>query len=190
MRVVKAIRQRRSIRNFKSDKIDEKLIEDILNCGRLAPSAKNRQPWHFVAILRKDLVEKIGQIMLDTHKKEDDEYVEKVLRSKNSVIATAKVVKQAPVLILIFQINDDNWSTGDNLSIGGSIENMILRSCELGLGTLWIRDTVYACEEITKAIGWKDKDYVLNCALAIGKPNEKPVQRPRKNLSDITTWIK
>ena len=42
MRVVKAIRQRRSIRNFKSDKIDEKLIEDILNCGRLAPSAKNR----------------------------------------------------------------------------------------------------------------------------------------------------
>ena len=91
--------------------------------------------------------------MLDTHKKEDDEYVEKVLKSKNSVIATAKVVKQAPVLILIFQINDDNWSIGDNLSIGGSIENMILRSCELGLGTLWIRDTVYAREEITKAIG-------------------------------------
>ena len=75
-----------------------------------------------MAILRKDLVEKIGQIMLDTHKKEDGEYVEKVLKSKNSVIATAEVVKQAPVLILIFQINDDNWSTGDNLSIGGVLK--------------------------------------------------------------------
>ena len=48
MEVLKIIEERRSIRNFKNDNVNKELIEDILNCGRLAPSAKNKQPWYFV----------------------------------------------------------------------------------------------------------------------------------------------
>lgn len=48
MEVKKAIAERRSIRNFKQEDISKEIGEDILNCGRLAPSAKNRQLWYFV----------------------------------------------------------------------------------------------------------------------------------------------
>ena len=48
MNTIESIENRRSIRNFKTNKISKEIVEDILNCGRLAPSAKNRQPWYFV----------------------------------------------------------------------------------------------------------------------------------------------
>ena len=44
------IKNRRSIRGFKKEDISREVIEDILNCGRLAPSAKNRHPWYFVIL--------------------------------------------------------------------------------------------------------------------------------------------
>ena len=50
MEIINAIKQRRSIRKFKDVSISKKQINEILNCGRLAPSAKNRQPWKFVVI--------------------------------------------------------------------------------------------------------------------------------------------
>lgn len=42
METVKSIEDRRSIRNYTDKKISEDIVKDILNCGRLAPSAKNR----------------------------------------------------------------------------------------------------------------------------------------------------
>ena len=43
METKQVIEERRSIRNFKNENISKEVVEDILNCGRLAPSAKNRQ---------------------------------------------------------------------------------------------------------------------------------------------------
>lgn len=48
------VEKRRSIRRFKKDDIANEVIEDIIDCGRLAPSAKNRQPWYFVVIRNKE----------------------------------------------------------------------------------------------------------------------------------------
>ena len=47
MDTIKAIEDRRSIRKYKDIDVDKEIILDILNAGRLAPSAKNRQPWYF-----------------------------------------------------------------------------------------------------------------------------------------------
>jgi len=62
MEVKEAIENRRSIRTFKKDEIPNKVIEDLLNCGRLAPSAKNRQPWFFV-VLKDFLKNRVAEIM-------------------------------------------------------------------------------------------------------------------------------
>ena len=43
METKQVIEKRISIRNFKNENISKEVVEDILNCGRLAPSAKNRQ---------------------------------------------------------------------------------------------------------------------------------------------------
>ena len=189
MDIIDAIKQRRSIREYKDISIPKKQINEILNCGRLAPSAKNRQPWRFVVITNKKKINGIADLMIGNHTIKDEDYDIEVLKTFNSALPTANVIKQAPVLILIFQVIDDNWITGDNLSIGACIENMCLSACGLGLGSLWIRDTVYAQDKITKYVKWKDANFKLNSALCLGVPNENPKQRYRNKLKDITTWI-
>lgn len=183
MNTHKAIEDR-SIRKYKKDEIQKEIIEDILKCGCLSPSAKNRQPWYFIVLSGKNKNE-IAKIMIDGFTNEHKEYDKKVLKCDNSVICTANVIIQAPILILIFRPKDDNW-LGDSLSIGACVENMCLRATELGLGTLWIRDVVYTSDKIASYFGKKNLE--LNCALSIGILNEKPKSRPRKKLDDIIEW--
>ena len=187
MDTIDTIKSRRSIRGFKNDNIDDDLILDILNCGRLAPSAKNRQPWYFV-ITKGSTKDKIADLMINYTKNNDVAEERKILKCANSANPTANVIKQAPVLVLIFREKDNNWIVGDNLSIGACVENMCLRATELGLGTLWIRDTVYVAEDIAKMLNHDDLE--LNCALAIGYSNQNPKARPRKELESIVEWYK
>lgn len=189
MDVRTAIERRRSIRKYKNDSIDKSIIEDILDCGRLAQSAKNRQPWQFVVVTNKEKIKEIADLIIDNHTAEDDRYDIEILKSINTAVASANVIKQAPVLVLVFQPNDEGWSTGDNLSIGACIENMCLRAVELNLGSLWIRDIVYVKSKIANCVGKYDDKLILNSALAIGIADEQPVARPRKKLQDIIEWI-
>ena len=46
--MIKEIESRRSIRRYKDIPVKKELIEEILKAGMLAPSSKNRQPWHFI----------------------------------------------------------------------------------------------------------------------------------------------
>ncbi len=185
MNTIEAIENRRSIRNFKADKISKEIVEDILNCGRLAPSAKNRQPWYFV-IVQDEVKNKIADMMINYTINKDDTNERKKLDCASSVNPTANVIKQAPILVLVFREKNDNWIIGDNLSIGACVENMCLRATDLGIGSLWIRDIVYVSEDVTKMIGHGDLE--LNCAVSFGVPNQNPKQRPRKELKEIMEW--
>ena len=186
MEFMKTIEDRRSIRMFKSEEPPKEVIEEILNCGRLAPSAKNRQPWYFV-IARNDIKDKIADIMINYSKNADDKEERAKLGCPSSVNPTANVIKQAPILVLVFREKDNNWIIGDNLSIGACVENICLGAVNLGLGSLWIRDTVYTASEIANLVNHGDME--LNCAVALGYANQSPKQRPRKNLNDIVEWV-
>ncbi len=189
METIRAIKNRRSIRKFKDDDIYKEQINKILDCGRLAPSAKNRQPCFFVVLTNKNKINDIADLMILNHSKEDDSYSENVLKSFNSVLATANVIKMAPVLIFIYQKDDENWTVGDTLSIGACIENMCLCACDLGLGSLWIRDIVYAQKEIMDYLKIGKEGYKLNSALCIGVTDESPIARSKNELNDISIWI-
>lgn len=182
MELSEVIRIRRSIRKFKNEKLGKSVVEDILNCGRLAPSAKNKQPWYFV-VLEGDIKNKVANLMIENYKRGKEK--EKI-GFNSSVIQTAKVILEAPILVIIFREKDDNWIIGDNLSIGACVENMCLRATDLGLGSLWIRDIIYVSLEVSKML--KHEDLELNCAVCLGIPNEAPKQRSRKNLNEIMEW--
>lgn len=64
---------------------------------------------------------------------------------------------------------------------------MCLRATDLGIGSLWIRDTYCVSEDIAKLLGHEDLE--LNCSLALGYTHDTPKIRPRKNLKDIVEWI-
>lgn len=106
---------------------------------------------------------------------------------KHSLSRNKNVIKQAPILILIFRPKDDHWIVGDNLSIGACIQNICLRATDLGLGSLWIRDIAYVSEKVAKMLGHGDLE--LNCAVSLGIPNQCPKPRPRKKLEDIIEWL-
>lgn len=185
MQTLKAIAKRTSIRNFNEKNISKDIIEDILNCGRLAPSAKNRQPWFFV-IVQNNIKDKIADMMIEYTINSDIINECKKTIFNRSVYPTAKVIKQAPILVLVFREKDNNWIIGDNLSIGACVENMCLRATDLGLGTLWIRDIVYVAEDVADMLGYQDLE--LNCALAIGYSNQPYKKQVRKRLEDIVKW--
>ncbi len=95
---LKSIEERRSIRGYTKEKVSRKIVEDILDCGRLAPSAKNRQPWYFV-IVKNETKNKIADMMIDYTINNDDTIERKKLGCASSINPTANIIKQAPILV-------------------------------------------------------------------------------------------
>lgn len=181
------IKNRRSIRKYKDTNVTKEIIEDLIDCARLAPSAKNRQPWKFV-IVKDRIKNQIADMMIEKEESSKISLEKKIYSCNSSVKATVKVMKEAPILILVLKDYEDNWIIGDSLSIGGAIEHICLRATDLGLGSLWIRDIVYTQKEIAKLIGYEDKEVIS--AISIGYPNENPKPRPRKKLNEVLEWYK
>ncbi len=168
-----AIEQRRSIRRFKDKNISDEIILNLIDSARLAPSAKNRQPWKFY-IARGELKQDIVNLMREWQAKNED--------IKTSVLGTATAIEQAPILILVFKDSNSLSERSDTLSLGAAIENILLKATELNLGSLWIADIYYVKEEISKLV---DTKLELYSAVSIGIANEKPDARPRKKLKEI-----
>ena len=144
-----------------------------MNAARLAPSAKNRQPWKF-HISRGGEKDKIAKMMRNWHENNKN--------NGTSLLGTSIAIEQAPILILIFRDSESPWERSDTLSIGGAIENMLLTATSLGLGSLWIADTWYIKDEISAMV---NTNLELFSAVTIGYPDESPAQRPRKSLDDL-----
>ena len=109
MELNEVIDKRRSIRKYTNEEISKEVIESIIDSARLAPSAKNRQPWNFV-VVQNTIKNKIADIMI----KKENELLQTTDRKGSSVINTAKIIKEATGVVLII------------LSIGEKISFIIL----------------------------------------------------------------
>lgn len=109
---------------------------------------------------------------------------------------TLRIMREAPVIIIVMNTNGKSpykvISTDervteicDSLSIGASIENMILKASEIGLGTLWIANTCFAYDALMEYIGLPGQ---LIGAVAVGYADEQPAERPRKTVSEIMEY--
>lgn len=173
MELQKVIEERRSIRKFKSDDISDNVIYDLIEAARLAPSAKNRQPWKFY-IAKNGIKKQIVTLMQEWCSNNKD--------IQTSVLPTSNAIDQAPVLILVFKDSVSDAIRSDTLSIGAAIEHILLKATEYDLGSLWIADTYYVKDEISKLI---NTELELYSAIALGYKDENPNSRPRKKLEDI-----
>lgn len=180
MDLTEAIEKRRSIRKFDTKKIDNEIIKKILYNGTLAPSGKNRQPWRFVVIQENEnLKNKISDIMLEKAE-------EKIKKGENigSIKNTAKIMKEAPVFIVVF--NCLNNKIVNLQSIGASIQNICLTATNLGIGSLWICDIDCCFKEIEQLLGKNDMSCVAG--ISLGYPLEEPKARPRLSVEEVTDW--
>ncbi|HVO39885.1 MAG TPA: nitroreductase family protein [Spirochaetia bacterium] len=188
MEVLEAISRRRSIRKFQETPIPRSVVEKLLSAAVQAPSAKNRQPWRFVVL------EGAARLKLARLMEQGAEFVESRGDSAGSCRGSARAVAQAPMTVLIFNPRHqhpglifDNvvYNAPDILSIGAMVQTMLLAAEDLGLGTLWICDILYAYPLIRE---WLDRDDELVTAVSIGHPDISPDARPRTPWGEITEW--
>lgn len=194
---INSIYERRSIRKFQEKNVPVDLIDEILNAGRVAPSAKNRQPWKYI-VFGNEHKKELLKAMEDGLEREEKGITDLpksqygIPDAKN----TLRIMKEAPIIIVVLNTNAkspflpiDNdgriVEICDSLSIGASIENIILAAEKMGLGTLWIANTCFAYTEL---VSYLDTEEQLVGAIAIGYANESPEQRPRKQLNKIVEY--
>ncbi|MEN8158392.1 MAG: nitroreductase family protein, partial [Bacteroidota bacterium] len=107
---------RRSIREFKDQRIDNEAIEQLLKAAMYAPSAMNRQPWHFVVVEARETMERIMEIH-----------------------AHARMLTTASHAIIVcgdeqLQHDDGYWV----VDCGAATQNLLLAATQLGLGSCWV----------------------------------------------------
>ena len=149
--VFKAILNRRSVRDYTDEQITDEEINQILEAGRWAPSARNSQPWRFLVI--KDTL-KIKDLCQFT------EY--------------ANIMRESKANILVFlDKNSYDIEVKSIQSIGACIQNMLLTAHELGIGTCWIGEIVNRHEKVEKFLNLPE-NLELMALITLGKiPPEK-----------------
>jgi nitroreductase len=119
MDVVDAVRTRKSVRKYLSKTVEKEKLTAILEAGRLAPSASNRQEWRFVVV-------------------SDNETRRKLAEAANKQI----FIGEAPVVIAACAETDGHVMRCGQpcypIDVAIALDHMTLTAVELGLGTCWI----------------------------------------------------
>ena len=166
MEVYKAIRSKRAIRHYTDEPIPEEHIHTILNAGRLSQSAKNLQPWHFIAIQDRERLRQLAE-----------------MGKFSSFLGEAAlgVVILTPDPAERFQILFD---------AGQTAAYMQLAAWELGIGSCLT--TSYNREGVRELLGFPDEIQV-RIAIGFGYPHpDRPrfsgSRRGRRPFTDVVHW--
>jgi len=152
MDAIKAILTRRSIRKYSGEAIPEELIIALLNAGMHAPTARNHQPWHFVVVDEREIIDKLS-----------------------IAHPYAKMLKEASLAILV--CGDKTIQESDGYIIqdcSAATQNIMLAAHAHGLGSVWLG--MYPREERMKEVSrlLEIPDHILPAALiSIGYPAEE-----------------
>jgi nitroreductase len=145
MEVFEAVQKRRSVRAYQPTPVPKEKLLRVLEAGRLAPSASNIQPWHFIVVT-------------------DAEKREKLARAR-----FAKFLREAPVVIVGCgeQKASPKWFMVD---VAIAMQNMVLTATSEGLGTCWVGsfDENQVCELLKIP-----ENYRVVALLALGYPRDK-----------------
>lgn len=167
------IKQRRSTRKFEQKTISRDDILDIIDAARLAPSAKNRQPWSFY-ILEKQEKEKAIQMLVSKLEKDNTEA---------TGLASARIMSEADKVVLVFMDNEvEERKVTDLLSVGAAIENMLLRATEMDIQSLWMYDICVIADELQKLAKTKKK---LISGICFGKGDTSSKRAVKKDIESI-----
>ena len=167
MDVLEAVRARRSVRKYKPTPIPDDVLARVLEAVRLAPSAKNLQPWKFILI--QDAALKAG-------------------------IAAACVnqtfMAGAPVIVAACGLPEKSYARMGRymnswpVDVTIAFEHLVLQAQAEGLGTCWIG--AFYEEEVKALLGVPAEARVLGLT-PLGYPDESPAARPRKPLAEIVS---
>jgi nitroreductase len=164
--VLKTIKNRRTIRKFKPNPIDEEKLQMILEAGRWAPSFSNLQPWRFIVIKEQVLKNALDKA------------------ARESVLHLG--INEAPVVILVCV--DRRIDPLHAIEAGAAAtQNMTLAAHSLGLGAGWIGIWGTEAEASIQKIFKLPETVRAVSLLPIGLPDESP-EGHRKPIEELTQF--
>ena len=170
------ILERRSIRAYKDKKIPKPMLEQVLEYGFAAPSARNMQPWHVSVVEDADIIGSMNQGVIDVLSKDPN---------MNARVSAPgfNTFHGAQQLLLVSADKANSWAKAD---CGMLTQNLLLAAHEMGLGTCVVG---FVMSYLGSAEGKSCVDKLVPegfepfYAITIGFPAEHPEAKPRENKS-------
>jgi len=158
-----AISKRASVREYAAGGIEKELLEKLVDAARRAPSARAVEPWEFIVVTDRSILEKLG-----------------------TVANTGTFIKTAAACIAVY-CADTKYYLEDG---SAATENILIASAGLGLGACWVAgDKKPYAKEVSDLLGVPG-DMKLVSLISIGRPKKEPRQAKRRNLKDVIHWEK
>jgi len=186
--VLDTIYGRRSVRKYSDKDVPDETIREIIRAGTYAPTAVNKQPWRFVVIRNRKLIdeydERAKKIFVSMFR--DSTVPELAAYAKNLAKPEVRILYEAPVFILVFA-SPDGLNEHD---CALAAENMMLAAHSLGIGSCWIglAAGLGSDEAFLKENG-VPKDHKLVAPLIFGYPAKSALPAPARNADVILKWI-
>ena len=197
--IIKNIKQRRSIRRYKDKNIPKKLIKDVIEAGRYAPSSHNSQPWRFVVVTDRKKIKEVsdhikdwfkGRLKLGAFLGIFNKKVKKDLEGAKQRLFTEQDLffYDAPLLVLICA----KPGRFTKVDCACAAQNMMLAARDLGIGSCWIGYAdlvVNRSRKLMDSLG-VPRDCKIIGHIIFGYPIKFPSKASeRKKEADILKWI-
>jgi nitroreductase len=162
MDAIEVLKTRRSVRAYRNAPVPREIIEDIIDCGRLAPTANNIQPCEFVVVTGPEMLRRIAE-----------------------TTDHGKFISNAPVCVVVL-CEDTKYYLEDG---SAATENIMLAARAHGLGSCWIAgDKKAYAADICRLVG-APQNFRLVSLIPIGYAAENP-KVPKRPLANVLHWEK
>jgi nitroreductase len=182
---LKIIKNRRSIRAYKTEQVKEDDLNAILEAGAYAPSAINGQRWHFTVVQNKKVLDEMTAAFKKYVGTMDPQMAKRVLENPDF-----RIFHGAPTGIIVSGAQDRPEYAA--MDCAAAVENMLLAAESLGYGACWMQMPINL---FNSAFGGKSfeearipEGYKPLYALSLGHPSENPAPAPRRE--NIVTFIR
>lgn len=160
MDAIECLKTRRSVRAYEDKPVPREILEDIVDCGRLAASAINIQPWAFIVVTDSALKKRVADAT---------DY--------------GKFIEQAGACIAVF-CQDGKYYLEDG---SAATQNILNAAHAHGLGACWVAgDKKAYAANIGQMLGLP-QDYKLISLVPVGYPAQNP-SPAKKPLSEVMHW--
>ncbi|MHA2405723.1 MAG: nitroreductase family protein [Candidatus Hermodarchaeia archaeon] len=163
MEFLDVIKGRRSIRQYLPKEVEKEKIDAILEAAQWAPSASNKQPWHFIVVRDSDTRTRLGQLH-----------------------PYGRFMKQSPVVIVVLG-NPEMHPKYYLCDPHQAVQNILLTAYSLGLGSCWMGVRGASFENDIKEMLGIPKSLTVVCTISIGYPNHKR-KSTRYPLGELVSW--
>ncbi len=182
MDIFEAIKDRRSVRKYKTTPVDEKTVERLLEAVRLTPSWANTQCWRFVVVRDSNIKSELaGTTLSETNRASE------ALKNAPAVIVACAELGRSGVSRDTGQPSTDKGEYWYMFDVGLAMQSLMLAAHSLGLGTV-----IVGAFDAKKAAAILEvpEGFCVVSMTPLGYPEREPRPVPRKELSEVVFYDK